>query len=219
MAQDITDFTYELVGETIEISYTLTGKSFDRYNVDLYSSTDGFKAPLLMVSGDVGPELIPGKGKKLVWRAKEELGEFKGNISLKLITVFVPFLEFDKARGGKFRRGKEYQITWKYGGEPSPLRLALYKGSSKVMDLAPKLDGTNYTWKISKSMSLDEGYYFRATGNGREAKSAPFAIKRKVPMAAWIIPGAVVVGGTVVIILNLGTDKGGNEIPAPIMPN
>jgi hypothetical protein len=217
-AQDILDFKYTLVGENIEISYTLSGKSTDRYEVNLYRSTDGFTQPLLMVEGDIGPDQLPGKGKKIVWKAKEELGEFKGNLSLKLKAVFIPFVEFQISKGDKFKRGKAYDLSWQFGDILSEIKLELYKGSRKVADLAPELEDTSFNWQIPKKFALGDGYYLRATGDGREARSAQFSVKRKVPMAVFIIPGALIVGGVTYLILNAGSGTG-SEIPDPILPN
>lgn len=219
MAQEINDFTYALEGDNILISYTLTGKFADRYEVNLYRSTDGFREPLLMVEGDIGPDIQPGKNKTITWRAKEELGEFKGNLSLRLRAVFIPFLTFDLAKGTSFKRGKLYTVNWTFGGEPLPIKLELYKGSNKVTDLATSISGSSFDWQLAKKMGLDDGFYLRATGGGREARSEPFAIKRKVPMAAWLIPGVAVLGGVTYLILSAGTDPADEEIPDPIRPN
>ena len=136
--------------------------------------------------------------------------------------VFIPFIEFDVPVGSRFKRGKAYNITWQSGSYDSDIRLELYQESRKITDLAPKLQGNSFTWSLSKKMAIGEGYYIWATGSGREAKSELFSIKRKVPVAAWLIPGIAVVGGVTYFILSSGTDNGGAEnkdIPDPILPN
>ena len=171
-----------------------------------------------MVEGDVGLDQRPGRGKKIIWRAKEELGEFKGNLSLRLRAAFIPLLEFDIEPGSKFKRGKVYDISWRFGSEITPIKIELYRGSSKVLDLIPQTEENTYNWEVPKALDLADGYYLRATADGREAKSKPFTISRKVPLAAFIIPGAILVGGVTYLIISAGSDTG-SEIPDPILPN
>lgn len=220
LAQEISDFSYQLFEGKIEINYTLSGESSDLYEVKLYSSLDDFTAPLKLLSGDVGMDIIPGGNKKITWDAKAELGEFKGNLSLKLKTRFVPFITFDIAKGAKFKRGKSQDLSWE-SGKSVKVNLELYQGNNKVTDINIAGSSNTYNWLISKKMPLGDDYKIKASANGRFAFSESFSIKRKVPIILWIIPAAAVIGGTVAIIAGSGNGNGNedNSIPEPIGPN
>lgn len=218
LAQEITDFTYQLVDTRVEISYTLSGQASDRYEVNLYHSLDNYTRPLTQVTGDIGMDIVPGRNKKVTWDAKTELGEFKGGLSLKLRSVFIPFLTFDISKGSKFKRGKSAEIRW--DGYSGKLDLELYQGRNRVSTLAALSSASSFTWNIPKEFNLGSEYRMKASGNGREVYSGPFSVKRKVPMALWIAPGVAVVGGIVAIIAGSGgTEPEANLIPEPIGPN
>ncbi|MEN8250057.1 MAG: Ser-Thr-rich GPI-anchored membrane family protein [Bacteroidota bacterium] len=214
VAQKISDFKYKLVGEKIEIVYSLGGKSSDRYEVSLYSDLDDYATPLALVTGDVGYDIVPGRNKKITWNVKEELGEYKGAFSLKLKTKFIPFVVFDIPKDSKFKRGTIKVIHWE-ASKPDTLKLELYLGARRISNLtvlSPSIN--NYTWEIPKDLELIHGYKIKATGIERIAYSESFTIKRKVPLAAWVVPAAVVVGSAVAVLIVTGGD-GRQPIPMP----
>lgn len=219
LAQDITNFSYKLVKNNIEISYQLSGQSSDRYKVELFNSLDNYGIAMKLVSGDVGNEIIPGKNKRIVWEAKKELREFKGGLALRLKTEFVPFITFTIPSNEKFIIGKENIISWE--GDMSNIKLELFINNKKIGDIGTAIKGKQYSWKIPKK-SIEKGktYTIKGTVNGRSATSKSFTLKNKLPVYVWVIP-IVVVGG-VVAILSGGSDKStpeNNTIPAPIGPN
>ena len=219
LAQEISDFTYRLVEGNIEISYTLDGQSSDRFVVKLYSSLDGFNEPLKLVSGDIGADISPGTGKKVIWDGKAELGEFKGSLSLRLKTRLIPFISFTLEEGRKIKMGKTNVIGWR--GEAQNLKLELYSGDKKVGDIGQAKTGSTYNWQIpKKSYDKGENYRIRGTANGRETYSSVFKLSNKLPVYIYIIPVAVI-GGVVAIIASSGTgsEEGNNDIPEPVGPN
>lgn len=221
LAQDITNFSYKLVGEKIEISYHLSGQSSDCYKVQLFNSLDNYTKHMKLVSGDVGEEIIPGKNKKIVWEAKKELGEFKGGLALKLKTEFIPFITFSIPSGEKFIMGKENSITWQ--GDVYPLTLDLYQNNKKIDEIATIASGEQYSWSIpKKSFEKGSSYTIKGTAKGRSATSKPFTLKNKIPIYIWAIP--IVIGASVFAILSGGSDGGGENptnstIPEPIGPD
>lgn len=220
LSQDISNFSYKLVGEKIEISYNLSGQSSDRYKVELFNSLDNYTAAMKFVSGDVGDEIIPGKNKKIVWEAKKELGEFKGGLALRLKTEFIPFINFNIPQGDKFIMGKENIITWQ-GSATSDLKLELYRNQKKIADIGKVKDGNQYNWNPpKKSFEKGSSYSIKGTANGRTAISKQFTLKNKLPIYVLVIP-VVVVGG-VVAILSGGSDSKtteDNTIPEPLGPD
>ena len=99
----------------VNIYYDLEDGQEDRkYVLYLYASIDNFIQPLSNVEGEVGVDLNLGRDKKLVWHAKQELGEdFKGNVALELKgNTYIPFIALDGFEDYKvFKRGKEYDIS------------------------------------------------------------------------------------------------------------
>lgn len=85
-AQDISNLNFETIGKTIQISYDLSGKTTDLYEVAVfYSQNDGkWEGPLQFVSGDVGKNVRPGIGKRIVWEVLKEKEKLTGNLRIKL---------------------------------------------------------------------------------------------------------------------------------------
>src|SRR6478609_4866269 len=74
----------EVAREKIIVHYILDDSNTgNNYQVSLYSSKDNFAAPLTRVTGDVGNEVKPGPQRKIEWNALQELGNYKGPISLE----------------------------------------------------------------------------------------------------------------------------------------
>lgn len=220
LSQDISNFSYKLAGEKIEISYHLSGQPSDRYKVELFNSLDNYTNAMKFVSGDVGDVITPGKDKKIVWEAKKELGDFRGGLALKLKTEFIPFIVFNIQEGDKFIMGKENIISWQ--GEVANLTLELYQNNNKISDIGKVNSEGQYNWSLpKKSFEKGSNYSIKGTANGRIATSKPVTLKNKLPVYVYIIPVVVVVG--VVGILsggsNGGENPGDNTIPEPIGPD
>src|SRR5271154_934813 len=81
-AQNVTIRNIELAGEKVVVHYDLDDNDPNHeYLLSLYSSRDNFASPLTKVTGDIGPEVKPGTGKRVEWNVLQELGAFKGRIS------------------------------------------------------------------------------------------------------------------------------------------
>src|SRR6478735_3695745 len=110
-AQNVIVNKIELAGDKIIVHYELDDSNpSHEYQLNLYTSKDNFAAPLAKVTGDVGDEIKPGKDKKMEWNVREELGGYKGRLSLEVRgKVFIPFVKlqnFDVAKSHK--RGKSF---------------------------------------------------------------------------------------------------------------
>lgn len=66
------------------------------------------------MSGDVGLEITPGKGKLIVWEVKKELIDYKGEIKVSIRgDITPPFLIIISPQIDQlFRRGKKGVIEW-----------------------------------------------------------------------------------------------------------
>ena len=77
----------------VTITYDLVGSgNGEKFDIELRSSIDGFNAPLVEVSGDVGPDQVAGIGKTITWLALKEQGKFSGTVSFEVtaILTFAP---------------------------------------------------------------------------------------------------------------------------------
>jgi Ser-Thr-rich glycosyl-phosphatidyl-inositol-anchored membrane family protein len=222
-AQNISNFSYQLDDSNVLISYTLNGKQSERYEVSLYNSIDNYKTPLKLVSGDIGMNLIPSRNKTIIWDAKNELGEFRGNVSLKLKTRYIPFINFDNIEENKFKRGKSTLLQWEAAEIPSEsIKLELFKNDSYLFEIATTDAENEYIWNIPKSLETGSNYKLRASAQGRFTYSNTFSIDRKIPLVLWLVPAAII-GGSVAIIANAGSNGNNNggdsSIPDPLAPN
>jgi hypothetical protein len=81
-AQKVENLRFEQIGKQIYIYYDLSGTSTGQlFDIQVFCSTDGGKtigAPLKQLSGDAGPDIIGGTGKKIVWDVLAEQEKLTG---------------------------------------------------------------------------------------------------------------------------------------------
>ena len=72
-------------GDKVVITFDIMNvKQGSNINVQLFSSHNGFSVPLTYVSGDVGPNVKPGSGKRAEWDAATELKSFTGEVTFEV---------------------------------------------------------------------------------------------------------------------------------------
>ncbi len=217
--QAIENLGYKVAGTKVTITYDLPGDTTRWYNVEVFSSYDGFTEALHYVRGDAGKNIIPGYEKTILWDAKQELGRFKGNISLRVKATYIPFIEFTNI-GSKFRRGRDYDITWTGGPEDGKVTFELYEGETKISRLGGVANTGVWNWDISKKAKTGKYYRIRAFNDRRSEFSSLFRISPKIPWAIKALP-LLVAGGVVAAILvsNPPGDKpADNQIVDPFLP-
>lgn len=131
------------------------------------------------------------------------------------------FSFINPSKGVKFRRGKEYRITWKGHPKEIPVGLELYKDNKLVYTINPVIIGNYFTWNIPSDMKLGKGYQIKIINlkNKENAEmSSVFAIRRKVPLGLKIT-GIAAVGGIAWYVITQdpfgGNDADENLLPAP----
>ncbi len=219
-----------LVAENIEITFDLIdevgGQTFD---LQLFSSFDNYTSPLQYVSGDIGKEVSPGTGKKVIWEAKRELGEYKGAIYLEIRGIITPpFVRIlTPNAGNKFKPGKTMEIRWD-SDVTRNIRIDLYRQGTRISAIADTPNTGKCTWTLSKKTAKGAGYYLVFSSDakpGKTVESVQFAVAKGMPV--WVVvAGVAVVGGVVGVVMSLGDDGGGtpdpvvtdNDIPDPIKP-
>jgi hypothetical protein len=227
-AQKIAVKKIEMAGDKIIVHYDLDdGNPNNEYQISLYSSRNAFNAPLAKVTGDVGAEVKLGLNKKIVWSVKDELGPFKGKLSLEVRgKVYAPVARLNNiTTKSKFKRGKSHNITWK-AGNSNAIHIELLKGGQRVAGELNQPNNGSFSLFIPQHASVGKDYSLRITDsrNGEDVvTSQPFSVKRKVPMLLKVVP-VLAVGGVIAVLASGGnkpkTDDGdtSGEIPDPGFP-
>lgn len=195
-AQEFTIKKMELDGDRINIYYDLIDTTANRtYTVNLYSTIDNYTSPLLKVSGDQGLEVKPGINRKIVWNAKEEMGDYEGKIGFEIKgKAYVPFIKFKGFKDQRVRkRGVKFDMLWTGGRVNSLLNFELYRNGkfvaapgtnvpaslgkvAIVIPLSVKT-GNNYQFKITDSKNKDDIVF---TETFRVRPKYPFILKAGV---------------------------------------
>ena len=121
----------------------------------------------------------------------------------------------------KFKRGGAIQVRWTGGNPDDEYALDLFDGRFHYRHVGELKNSGTYPWIIPKDVKPGKEYKFKLTNTndfGEYAFSRTFVVKRKVPVAVWIVPGALIVGGAVYLLFFHG-DEGISDLPAPIEPN
>jgi hypothetical protein len=207
-AQNIAIDFIEVAGRNIVVHYNLDddANATRQFMVQLYSSQDNFTTPLTRVTGDFGTEVTAGFGKKIVWDITQELGAFKGNVSLEIRgRVYVPFVKITGLEEGKvFKRGKNYPINWTSGNLSGMVNIELFNedgerlwGENNVSNVG------KFDWYIPSGLKKGSNYKLKFT-NVRDRNdvvfSKTFTVKPKIPLLAKVGVLAVVAVGTQVLI-------------------
>jgi hypothetical protein len=218
----------ELTPDNVIIHYDLIDTTRGRqYTMRLYTSRDAYTAPMTKVSGDVGVQVATGANKKIVWSAKEELGEqFVGEIELEIRgRVYIPFLGFESFRDVTLiKRGQPRTITWTGGVRQNVLNFDLYNSKDQLVWTKPGVanDPHELELLLPTNIKPGKGYYFRVSDSknkDQEVTTSTFEVRRKVAMLAKATP-FLIVGTVLALKWNdwFGTDDPDVEGP-PAIPN
>ncbi len=134
-------------------------------------------------------------------------------------TVDITFLA--PISDSKYKRGSAIQIRWTGGNPEDEYALDLFDGRFHYRHVGELKNSGTYPWIIPKDVKPGKEYKFKLTNTddfGEYAFSKSFIVKKKVPLAVWIVPGALIVGGAVYLLFFHGEDPV-PDLPAPIEPN
>lgn len=230
LAQKATIKRVDLAGDKIIVFYDLEdSNASNEYSLSLYSSRDNFSASLKNVKGDIGSEVKPGTNKKVEWNIREEIGNYKGNISLELRgKVYLPFVRiqnFDTKKS--YKRGKSYDINWK-PGNANPVHIELLKGNARIQGDLNNPNNGQYLLSLPSKATPGKDYRLRITDSKNSSEviyTDYFKVKPKVPFLLKALP-VVAVGGILAVLLGGnktttgggGTGNTGSEISLPPLP-
>ena len=206
----------ELAGEKIIVHYDLEDSNpANEYQIQLYASQNNFNTALTKVGGDVGNEIKPGYNKKIEWKVREEIGPFKGRLSLEIRgRMFVAVAKINSiSESTKFKRGKSHLVNWRPGSN-NPVNIELLKDGNRVSTELNQPNNGAFTLFIPKHSNIGADYTLRITDAKNSSDfvvSEPFAVTRKIPLGLKVLP-VLAIGG-VAYLLGGG---GGTKPPPPI---
>jgi len=215
-AQNVSIKKVELAGEKVIVTYDLEySNASQTFLINLYGSKDNFAAALTKVTGDVGPEVKPGVGKKIEWKIRDEYGAYKGRLALeirgKVYTPFVKLQDFNATQAYKI--GKQYDIIWK-PGNTDPVNIELYKGNQRIQGDMTQPNNGAYTLHVPSSIKPGSDYRIKFTDSKSTDEivyTPTFKVSPKVPMAVKVLVPLVVVGGIAAVVLSGGGGGSGGD--------
>lgn len=143
------------------ITYDLTASALNQtFRIELKSSHDNYALPLTMVSGDVGDNITAGNGKRIFWRAREELGLFNGNLSFEVTSTLLasPLRMLSPRLGQAFDPGTGMQIQWEGGFSNSNMQLELFKSNLFNQKIATTPNTREYNWQVPADLPQGSDY-------------------------------------------------------------
>lgn len=229
-AQSVAIKKIEVAGDDIVVHYDLDDSNpNNEYQLSLFASRDNFASALTKVTGDIGSEVKPGTDKKVRWNAREELGNYKGRLSLEIRgKVFIPFVKLQNLETKQgFKRGTSRALSWK-PGNTNPINVELFKGGQRVdgaMNI-PNNGGHPFYFPSHAKPGDDYRLRFTDTKNPDDVVYSPaFKVKPKLPFLLKVLPIAAVAGGLVFLAgqggggdTGGGTQPGDSTIPLPPGP-
>lgn len=207
----------ELAREKLIVYYTLDDNNPNHnYQVSLYSSKDNFAAPVTRVAGDVGNEVKPGAQKKIEWNMAQELGAYKGTLSVEVRAgVFVPVVKLSGFNPDlKYKRGKTYPILWTSGNNGGQIDIDLFDGQDRVHSDRNIPNTGKYEYAIPSSVKAGKDYKLKFTNTRNRDEyifSPTFRIVPKIPFALKAGAAIVVLGGAAIILNAAGGGGEGNN--------
>ncbi len=219
LGQELDSVNITLEKDMVVVRYDfLEGEPDQIYELYLFSSHDNFQKPLQLTTGDVGKDIHVGTGKVIYWNAKQELGNFKGDISLKIKgDTYTPIVRYLNDNDNlKLKQGSQFDFQWKPNDKSDKVLLKILRNGVPIADPSVVDNTGKFTWTIPRDAKAGKGYAMQIADTNnllREETSNSFAIRRRVSLGYRIIPPLVVAGGVVAILL-LKSDPE-NEIPNP----
>ncbi|MCU0352432.1 MAG: GPI anchored serine-threonine rich family protein [Cytophagales bacterium] len=199
-AQQITNVEIATKGNLVVVEYDLVGSLPGQlFEVKLYGSHNEMREPLVYVRGDVGTGIPAGRGKRMEWGAKKEIGNFDGTMNLKVeaTLIFSPMAVKTPKNLTVMRRGRDYKVSWDGGVEKENLQLELWKDTTLRFIITRVPNQGEYTWQPPMNLEPGDTYKVRLMSVNAPANyrfSEPFVIRRKYPLAAKLAPAGVVAG-------------------------
>ncbi len=179
-------------GDKIIVTYDLSlGFPGDKFDVSLYGSHNNFSSPLQRVNGDVGRGLTPGKGKTIEVDARNEIGNYKGELSFEVRAEVIAAFTLTSAVGA-LKRGKSMSLAWRGGTKNQDVKIELIRGGVSQGAVGSATNNGSYQWTVPPNQKTGSDYQLHLVNGKEEFKTESFSIKHKVPTLLKVIPFIVV---------------------------
>lgn len=195
------------------VTYDLiAGESDESYTISLYGSHNNFRSPLTRVRGDVGAGVRPGKGNRIEWDAKAEIGSFKGELTFEVEAIVIaPFTL--KTTPTSVKRGSTQTLRWRGGDAAQKIHIELLKGGRVQSDLGSVTNNGSFSWTVPGKQKPGDDYSIRLTSGRETTTSGSFSIKPKIP--TWVKIAVPVVIAGVLLIPKGSESTSSDRLPAP----
>lgn len=224
--QAIENVKASLEGENMVITYDLlNGTATEKFAVSLRSSHNNFASALVGLSGDVGDNILPGKGKRVVWALKNELpADFDADIIIKVkASVLAAPLTVNRLAQSAMKKGQVVELSWQGGKATDKIDISLLKGGVPQEQVASAISNI-YQYQYTVPASLKgSGYSFKISTAKEEVITGSFKIKSKIKAIFIIVPVAIV--GVAAAFLGGkktetdGTTTTAQDLPLPLKPS
>jgi len=224
-AQKIENVKATINGDDIIITYDLSGTEGQEFKINLYASNSNFSKPIVKASGDIGNRITPGKDKRVVWNAKNEIPDYKGDLVIEVrgeagvVSSSVRPLSFLSPSGGGVKRGKMMNISWSGGSPSESIELNLLKDGAVTQKISEQGNNGVYSWQVPQGTKAGT-YQLRLIGGASgEVTSANFKIKPKVSLLVKVLPVVAVGAAAAVLLGGGGGSSKTTDLPTPPEPN
>lgn len=215
-AQQVSVKKVEIAGQKIIVHYDLEDANpNNEYQIFLYSSQNSFATALTKVSGDVGNEVKPGHDRKIVWDVTNEIGPYRGKLSLEvrgsLYAPFVKLQHFDLDK--KYKRGKSYELLWKPNSS-NPINIELFKGEQRVDGVMNQPNNGSAVFEIPSKVKPGKDFRIRFTDTRSRDEiiyTGYFHVTPKIPMLIKVLPILGIGGAAAFLAGDDGGNKGGGD--------
>ncbi len=227
-AQKIENVKATINGDDIIITYDLSGKEGQEFRINLYASNSNFSKAIIKATGDIGGKITPGKDKRVVWNAKNEIPDYKGDLVIEVRgeagvvssspTASVRPLSFLSPTGGGVKKGKILSISWTGGIPTENIELNLLENGVVKEKISEQSNNGVYSWQVPSGTKTGS-YQLKVTGStSGDAISPNFKVKAKIPLLLKVLP-IVAVGAVAAIVIGGGggPDKV-SDLPVPPEP-
>lgn len=199
-SQELDSISMTFEGGLVVVKYDfLIGETGKDYELYLYGSHDNFYGPLQYTTGDVGKKIKIGSGKVIYWDAKKELGNFKGDFSLKIKgSEYIPFVSYKNINEDlKLKRGESFNINWTPSTKARNVILKIQRNGVPISDPMEVENSGTFTWQIPSNLKACKGYTVQILDTEnllKEETSESFSVRRKVSLTFKILPIIAAVG-------------------------
>jgi hypothetical protein len=200
-SQKVNNVKAELDGDNVKITFDLEAQnSSDLFEVKLFASHNNFSEPLKLISGTAGKSIKPGRFQVITWKAKEELVNFKGEITFEVRATLMGayYTVTNPTSSGKFKKGKLMPINWQGGNSGEKVKIELVKLNQPVATISEGVGNQgSYIWTIPKNIKPSKAYQVRISSTSdvdSKGLSKAFTVKGK-SAAPYIIITLALGGG------------------------